>query len=181
MSQDPTNVFLQSKEFVRLWTANSRKIFSYIATIVPDWSEAEDIFQETGVVVWEKFHEYEPGTDFCAWARRIAYFKMLSNTKIRERWKIVDKSIQENLLSETAEMTDLLEYQHEALSECVKKLSSKDRNLLYRRYHKDQSVKQIALQFGRSLDAIYKALQRIHDNLFECVNQGLYLLKYYDK
>lgn len=181
MFQHPENVFHQSKEFVRLWTANSRKIFAYIATIIPDWSEAEDIFQETGVVVWEKFSEYEPGTDFCAWARKIAYFKMLSHHKIRDRWKVLDNSLQEALLTETAEMTDLLEYQHEALSECVKKLSDKDRNLLYRRYHEDRTVKQIALKVGRSLDAVYKALQRVHDKLFDCVNQSLLLLNYYDK
>ena len=40
--------------------------------------------QETAKVCWEKFDQYQPGTEFRAWACRIAYYKAL---KFRERQK----------------------------------------------------------------------------------------------
>lgn len=136
-------------------------------------ADAEDIFQETGVTLWEKFSEYKSGTDFTAWGCRIAWYKMLSNSKLKKRWCIADDNLHETILSETIKMTDLLELQHEALQHCVQKLSLKDRNLLVQRYQEEQSVKQIASFFKRSCDAIYKALQRIHNTLYDCVNREI--------
>jgi hypothetical protein len=42
--------------------------------MVPYAAEADDIFQETAATIWEKFSEYEQGTDFKNWALTIARF-----------------------------------------------------------------------------------------------------------
>ena len=65
-------------EFVRLYTASSRRIYTYILTLLPNRTDAEDVFQDVSVLLWEKFPEFTPGTQFSAWACRIAYFKALS-------------------------------------------------------------------------------------------------------
>ena len=64
-------------EFVRLYTANSRRVYAYILTLLPNRTDAEDVFQDVGTLLWEKFGEFTPGSQFGAWACRIAYFKAL--------------------------------------------------------------------------------------------------------
>src|SRR4051812_34190449 len=64
------------KRLVALLTRHQRQIFSYIYVLVPNRADAEDLLQETSVVVCEKFHEFKEGTDFVAWACQIAYWRV---------------------------------------------------------------------------------------------------------
>ena len=52
-------------------------------------------------------------------------------------------------------------------------LSSRDRDLLNLKYQSSQSVKEIAAAVCRTESAVYKALERIHDDLFDCVEGKL--------
>ncbi|NLK41754.1 MAG: RNA polymerase subunit sigma-70, partial [Planctomycetes bacterium] len=54
----------KSCEFVQLFLMSQRRIYGYVMTLVPNVSDADDIVQETASVMWTKFGEYEPGTDF---------------------------------------------------------------------------------------------------------------------
>jgi DNA-directed RNA polymerase specialized sigma24 family protein len=47
------------------------------------------------------------------------------------------------------------------------------------RYSPGLSVEQIADQTGRTVAAIYKALQRLHDRLFECASRKLAVKAFY--
>src|ERR1700722_15763810 len=80
--------------FVRLYALSSRRIYAYILTLLPNWADAEDVFQDVSTVLWEKFGEFTPGTEFAAWAYRIAYFKAI---KYRSR-----KSARARLFSDQA-------------------------------------------------------------------------------
>ena len=56
----------RSKQLMRLMTQHQRRIFGYIYTLVPDRHDAEDILQETSVVICEKFGQFQLGMDFVA-------------------------------------------------------------------------------------------------------------------
>ena len=56
------------KRLMLLMTRHQRQIFGYIYTLVPNRADAEDILQETSLVICEKFDEFKEGTDFVAWA-----------------------------------------------------------------------------------------------------------------
>ena len=73
MGPDSTSETERRKQLVALMTQHQRRIFSYIYTLVPDRYDAEDLLQETSLVICEKFDEFKPGTDFVAWACQIAY------------------------------------------------------------------------------------------------------------
>ncbi len=60
-------------------------MYAYSLTLVPHRPDAEDIFQNVGVTLWEKFDEFEEGTNFGAWACRIAWFKVLDFQQKRQR------------------------------------------------------------------------------------------------
>src|SRR5436309_6751616 len=64
------------KRLLALMTRHQRRIFAYIYALVPNRYDAEDLLQETCVVICEKFHDFEEGTDFVAWACQIAYWRI---------------------------------------------------------------------------------------------------------
>ena len=66
----------RNKQLMLLMTQHQRRIFSYIYTLVPDRHHAEDLLQESSLVICEKFDEFELGTDFVAWACQIAWWRV---------------------------------------------------------------------------------------------------------
>ena len=63
-------------QFLRLYTRHQHRILAYIYTLVPNRADAEDLLQDTAVLLWEKFAQFELGTDFIAWACRVAFLKI---------------------------------------------------------------------------------------------------------
>ena len=49
------------QRFLSLFLRSEREIFRYVAALVPNVTDAEDIVQQTALALWEKFHAYEPG------------------------------------------------------------------------------------------------------------------------
>jgi RNA polymerase sigma-70 factor (ECF subfamily) len=68
-----------------------------------------------------------------------------------------------------ASKADVLDAQHEALADCYAKLSPRDQHLIELRYQEGATVKSVAERLQRSVDAVYKALNRIHTALLDCV------------
>ncbi len=60
------------REFIRLFAQHERTIYAHILALLGDAEATQDVFQETCVVLWEKFAEFQAGTHFGAWARKIA-------------------------------------------------------------------------------------------------------------
>ena len=90
-----------------LMTRHQRQIFGYIYTLVPDRSAAEDLLQETSLVVCEKFEEFEEGTDFVSWACQIAYWRVRYSRQKYVRSKVVfDQDIVE-VVAQTANAEDV--------------------------------------------------------------------------
>src|SRR4051794_41905793 len=75
MENDPPNEADSRKRLMALMTRHQRQIFSYIYVLVHNRSDAEDLLQETSLVICEKFNEFKEGTDFVAWACQIAYWR----------------------------------------------------------------------------------------------------------
>jgi RNA polymerase sigma-70 factor (ECF subfamily) len=164
------------EDFVRLFTRYQRKVYWYIFALLHDPHDAEEVFQETAIVLWQKFATFQPGTSFVAWACRVAYNKVL---RFRDDHKrdvpcfsslFMEEVAPELLAVIDMDATDLL---HEQLAECMGRLSPQDRDLIERRYKPGATTKRVAAEVGRSTDAVYKALNRIHQALFDCMSRGL--------
>src|SRR5262249_61929035 len=89
MSAPDTNAAENQKRLMALMTRHQRQIFAYIYTLVPDRHDAEDLLQETSVVICEKFSEFTPGTAFVAWACQIAWGRIRYSRQKFARSKVV--------------------------------------------------------------------------------------------
>src|SRR3974390_1738112 len=68
----------QVDAFVRLLGQNQRRVFLYVMSLVPNWNDAEEIIQEPNLVLWRGFARFQQGTNFAAWACKIALHQVLS-------------------------------------------------------------------------------------------------------
>jgi RNA polymerase sigma-70 factor (ECF subfamily) len=160
--------------FFRLYLAHQHRIRAYIFTLVPNRADADDLFQETSSVLWERFAEFTLGTDFVAWACRVAFWKVGNHRKKQARSRLLFDDRVFSLLAERAvELTPRLDARREALQECLGRLAERDRQLVLVRHEPGGNVERAAQVSGRSLLAAYKALQRIRKALFDCVTLRL--------
>jgi RNA polymerase sigma-70 factor (ECF subfamily) len=129
------------EQFIRIVASHEARLRCYVLSLVPRWADADEIMQEVNVVLWQKFEQFQPDSNFFAWACQIARFKVND--------------------SQTA------------LDCCLRKLNPDQRKLILLRYNEDTSIHQIAMSLGRTVGAIYKALERTHQLLHECIRRRL--------
>ncbi len=159
---------------VALWTQHQRKVFGYIHALVPSRHDADDILQETGMVVCRKFDEFKSGTDFIAWACQIAFWQIKTSQQKFARSKVVfDDELMEAIAPQFAEMAREVDARHEALDKCLKKLHPRDRELVLIRYEHGQGVEEAAKRSGRTVETAYRALNRLRKLLYDCVTHQL--------
>ena len=164
----------RTQEFVRELTGNARRIYAFILSQMPNWADADEVFQETSAVLWEKFHQFESGTNFRAWAFSIARHKILQHHNARGRDVLsFSEPFLEVVHKEAATDRVPPNLRQEALAECCGKLNAGDRDLIERRYQPGATTKSVASAVGRSVDAVYKSLNRIHSSLLECITRVL--------
>jgi RNA polymerase sigma-70 factor, ECF subfamily len=164
----------RQKQLMLLMTQHQRRIFGYIHTLVPERHDAEDILQDTSMVIVEKFDDFKLGTDFVAWACQIAWWRVRAARQKYARSKVVfDDDVLESVAHTAATMHHEVSARHEALAQCLKRLHPRDRDLLLTRYEPGARVEEAAERSGRSMDAAYKALARLRKLLFDCVTNQL--------
>lgn len=160
--------------FVQLLAANQRRVFLYIRTLVPNADDADEVLQNTNLVLWREFETFAEGTNFAAWACRVALNQVLAWRKKQQRDRL---RFSDDLLlavaQEVEKRADQLEDRVLALTGCLEKLPPAQRDLIRMRYADGGSIDAVAGQAGRSVEATYRALSRIRHTLHDCVTRTL--------
>jgi RNA polymerase sigma-70 factor (ECF subfamily) len=171
---DPSSA--KGKVFLRLFLENERRLYGYILTLLANQADADDVLQESSMVMWDKFDEQHPPDDFAAWGCRIAYFKVLDFFKKSRRSRVrFSQAMLERVVETLVEQADSLQLdeRRDALDGCIAKLRPRERDLLARRFAEGATTRSTAEQVGRSADAVYKMLAKIRVKLFDCVSRAL--------
>lgn len=162
------------EQFAQLLGSCQRQVFLYAMGLLHNAADAEEVLQETNLVLWRKFDQYQPGTAFGRWACGIAHFEVL---KLREK-----KSGKERLFSDqfidmlatpTQRSVEMLDARSDALQRCLGKLSEADRQLIAERYQASGSTRGVAESLGRSVQGTRKALHRIRLALMACIQRTI--------
>jgi RNA polymerase sigma-70 factor (ECF subfamily) len=162
-------------QFVLQLVSHQFQLYSYILAAVPHSSDADDVMQETAIALWEMFDQYQPGTDFGAWARSVARYRVL---KFRERKSraplLADEELLEKISLAAAVQDEQFEARRKALATCLRKLPNRDRELLSMTYDpRHRTLRQVAEALGRPANTVYKAVSRIHRVLSSCAQRTL--------
>jgi len=159
-------------EFIKLFTRYQRRVYLFILAQIANPVDAEEVHQETNVVIWNKFDHFEPGTNFFAWSCQIAKYEVLKyrDRRRRDRHLFSDEFVRQ-VASDSLEQTDEMEQRRESLVACLEKLRPGDRELIKQRYAPGESGKSVAELLDRPANSVYQSLSRIRRTLLECINR----------
>jgi len=174
MSADTTGRFGDSnaaqQQFLSLFLRSERELFRYVAALVPNITDAEDIVQQTAIALWEKFDSYDPNQPFTPWACRFALNKARQWIERRQRWQaLLERGLAEELAQRRQELQPEFELRLKHLEGCLGKLPEAKRSLVEGYYYERASIETLAGRFGLSEAATYKMLQRVRHALQVCV------------
>ncbi len=165
---DPT----RHEAFLRLFTASHAALRAFVRTLVPNRDDTAEIMQEISLVLWRKFEEYQSQEDFRRWAFGVARFEVLAwrRDKARDRLVLSEEAV-ELLAEQVTEDASRLESQRYALESCLGKLQEDHRSLLRAAYAPGAKLDRLAKESGRTIQSLYKSLQRIRARLLDCVRR----------
>jgi RNA polymerase sigma-70 factor, ECF subfamily len=170
-----------AETFVMLLARHERQITSYVMVLVPHGPDADDIIQEAKVVMWRHFGEFTPGTNFGAWARKVAFHQVLSHRKRRKRdpMQMSDEFLAA-VAQETERAAERLDERAQQLTECVQTLLPEHRHILQLRYDEGLTIDALSGRVNRTVAAVYRVLSRIRAHLHACVSRAS-LLESFDE
>ena len=133
-------------DFASLLRQHQTQLFGYIYSLVRDLDDADDLFQQTSLVLWDKFDQFDRSKSFVNWACGVAQFEVLNFLRTRSRKRLYFSDELNLALVETHESLEheLLEERRTALAGCMKKLRQKDRELLEACYERSASMPEVA-------------------------------------
>lgn len=160
-----------SDHFLSLLLPNQKGILGYILSYVPNFADADDIFQNTLSILWKKFDQYKPETDFVAWSLTTARFEIMNYyRKSKKEGKLhFDETLQTKIDEESATASRQFNHRMETLRECIKKLTPDDLQLVKMRYEQEMPFTKIGQRLGISSPAALKKVSGIHGRLIRCI------------
>ena len=161
------------KIFIKLYLANERRIYGFVRALVPNWSDVDDVIQETAAVLWSKFDQFHKGTNFSAWALKIAHFQVLNYYKNQKKDKLYFSDEMLSLLAEKNFKNPNTDERLSILKKCLQKLKAYELSLIQLRYEPDGSTRKVAEQTGKQLHVLYRLYNKIHAKLLFCIRQKL--------
>ncbi|MBS0263085.1 MAG: sigma-70 family RNA polymerase sigma factor [Planctomycetes bacterium] len=160
--------------FLRLFLSSERELFRYVAALVPNLADAEEVVQQTAVTLWKKFDQFDRGKPFTPWACGFAINIVKQWAASRKRWQsLLQPGLAEELTSRRAQLRPQFDNLLRHLDHCLEQLPAAERDLVEAYYFRRQSVDAIAAESRRSVDAVYKTLQRIRSMLRQCIDRSV--------
>lgn len=158
------------QQFLSLFLRSEREIFRYVAALVPNLADVDDIVQQTAISLWEKFDAYDRSLPFTPWACRFALNKTKQWVERRQRWQaLLANGLAEELEQRRVELLPEWETRLRCLEGCLAQLPDAQRSLVEGYYFRRDGVEVLATESGRTVGATYKMLQRIRHSLQGCI------------
>lgn len=172
--RDSSSRSVEDYSFMRLYSVAYPQVYRYIFSLVPEKTDVDEVMQETSVVLWEKFHEFETERNFTRWACGISRLIVLELLRKQKRFGVgFDEQIIKELAYRREEQYELLELRQEFLEECKEQLLEKDIELLDLYYNFQQGTQDLADKQGCTRRNIYQQLGRIRKVLFQCIERKM--------
>ena len=175
MPGDPVRRDDRSQErFLRLFLASERDLLRYVAAVAPNADDAREIVQDTAVALWEKFDQYDASRPFTPWACRFALNISKQWLARRKRWRaIISDDLAGQLVRRRMELDTDIDHRLRHLQGCLEKLPAPQRQLVDGYYSRHLGIDTLAAETRRSVEAVYKALQRARHMLQKCIEQAV--------
>lgn len=168
---DPGAAGKPTEAFLKEFALHHDRLFAYLFSLLPHRPDAEDVFQRTSLILWQKFGQWEPGTDFLAWACGVAFYEVRNFIRVASRDRLrFGEALLETLGKERAASLRRRDDRVAALQECLKKLDQGERELLQRAYVDEESIRELARRDGQAAQTLYNRLNLVRKRLLQCTD-----------
>lgn len=157
------------QEFLRHFLSSESSLRGYILTHVRDFEVAEDLLQQSALVLWQKFEQYDPGRPFLAWALGVARLEILNAARRRPGRSLMESDLDGLVVGEYLRLESELPLRRQLLRLCLKHLPASMTEAVRLRYEEGSTLDEIAARLGKSLAAIKVTLHRARISLQDCV------------
>ena len=146
---------------------------AYIISLAGHGNDCDDIVQETNLFLWERKDDFKPGTNFKAWALRVAHFKAMGNRRdqVRRGEVIFSEDIAHEISIQAAEHFSTRTSQISALRHCLSKLSADEIRIVKIKYLSKIPLTKFATQTGKSINSMHKSISRTRLKLKSCIEK----------
>ena len=173
---DPLDPFVPVSATIavqQLFVRHQPALRSFAIALTGDFAAAEDVVQETFLTITAKAADFEPGTNFVAWACAIARLKVLENRRAARRFSPAVVEALADAVPAAERATDLGSDRLRQLLACLEELPPKSKELVRLRYALEQGPTAIAASLGRSVAGVNAALLKAREALRQCIERRL--------
>lgn len=160
--------------FHRLLFRNQNRIYAYVLTLIGNYTDADDVMQETISVMWQKFSEFEASTDFVSWGIAIAHYKILEYRRNKQKNGRIcqyNNNLLEQFGFEVKKNNALFDEKFDQLRRCIEKLKDQYITVIKLRFQEDLNPATISNRCGISVSNVYQILSRAYSILISCMNR----------
>ncbi len=161
------------QQVLQLFVRNQTRIKGFVVSLLGDFGLADDVVQETFLIVQQKSEEFAAGSNFLGWAFQIARFQVM---KAQSQHKRASNHFSDAVLESLAASAPERPFDDDklvALPDCLSKLAPQARrvvDLFYTHEHKPQEIARI-IEWTPS--AVRVALSRARRFVRECIDEQL--------
>lgn len=165
---------LNEEEFISRLLMYQEDVYAYVLTLLPRRADAEEVAQQTALVLWRCRASYDSRRDFLPWAFGIA------RNEVRRRLRQPGTKLvcfSPDMIDELAvapeQLASGIAERRDALEDCLGELAATQRQFIERCYQGGQSIKSIAEELLTTPTALYLRLHRLRKALTDCVDRKL--------
>ena len=162
-------------DFIKNFAAVQPSLYRYICSLIPNFSDADDILQEVAVISWEKYESFDTSQSFQAWIFGIARNKVLhSKRRFMRTQNLLEKAFEEKAEEHFSSISlNHIEEKQDALNQCIENLDNKQQSVLQLRYDHKLKSEDIAEKLKRTSQQIRTQLFRLRTSLRSCITNKL--------
>jgi len=165
----------ESKNFDPIVKRYAQKIRRYIARLIGNWQEAEDLTQDVFVKAYTNIASFNPKLKFSSWLYRIAHNESVNYIKKNYRYKTVEFSdeIKNQLIDHASSYKNILARENiESVRSGIATLRPRDREIIELAYFEQKSYLEIADILQVSVNSVGPLMGRAKDNLKKIIEKN---------
>ncbi|MFC1766103.1 sigma-70 family RNA polymerase sigma factor [Planctomycetota bacterium] len=156
------------------WTQVQFDVAGFVASLIPNYSDAEDVMQQVAVVAISKFDEFDQDRSFRDWVLGIARYEVLKYRERNAREKLIFcQALIDQIAAAYCRPERGTDQIYHALRQCLQAVKGRNRQALNQWYVKRAGAVQIAQELGISKNTLYVMLHRLRNSLRGCVERRL--------
>lgn len=164
----------RTRQAFTLWTQAQPAVSAFVHALVGDTAMRDEVLQSVALAILEGFDRYDSARPFLPWALAIARNEVANARHRGRRFPALLTEAAENALADAvASVSDDERARLAHLSDCLALLEGRPREICDLRYRSGLSPARIAAALGMQSNTVSKALQRVREELRECIERRM--------